>query len=80
MSETVYYCKAFVAGKCKKKSACTFVHPREISNNVLEQTTRKLGFCYCGTPQRKIVSKDIEKPFFVACGKTGRSMRRCKQF
>lgn len=75
-------CRQFVnQGKCPKRRHCQFYHPKVITHTITKQAKRELGHCYCGAPQKTIISyqrSQEDKPnFFVVCGRTGRSMRRC---
>jgi len=79
-------CRQFVnQGKCRRRLKCRFYHPPATTPTIRRKTTRDLGKCYCGAPQRKIMSKrpfvlmDDEKVpiFFCVCSRTGSSMKNC---
>ena len=79
-------CRQFVnQAKCRRKQKCRFYHPPVITRIIKRKATRELGFCYCGALQKKLLNKrayrvgeDDDIPiFFVVCGRTGKSMRRC---
>ena len=78
-------CRSFIRDKCTKKNMCLFFHPIEITPTVRKKVTREIGRCYCGAHQitmmnrtRRRTDEDDEAPlFFVVCGKTRRSMKRC---
>ena len=72
--------------KCHKGETCRFYHPPEVTASVQEDYQRESGRCYCGAALRTIMNgrplsaHDTEvKPFFVVCGRTYRSIRRCKK-
>lgn len=79
-------CRQFVnQGTCRRRSNCRFYHPRVITDIIRRKAGRELGHCYCGSLQRKLINRrafnirDNERCpiFFVVCGRTGRSMKRC---
>ena len=79
-------CRQFVnQGTCRKRLKCRFYHPPIITSIIKRKTSRELGHCFCGSKQRKLLSKknftikDGERCpiFFIVCGRTGRSMKLC---
>ena len=79
-------CRTFVnKGKCEKNLECRFYHPAEITPVIIKKATRTPGFCFCGSKQKCIINGRAYKlgssrdnpTFFVVCGRTGRSMKRC---
>lgn len=80
-------CRQFVnQGQCRKRKRCCFYHPPEITDTVIRNATRELGYCYCGAIQKRIINNrsrrtnrdgETSPMFFVICSRTGRSMKRC---
>ena len=77
-------CREFVnTGICTRRGKCRFHHPVHITKSIKKQATRQPGQCYCGASQRCLVNSrrsrdDEDRPvFFVVCGKTGKSMKKC---
>ena len=80
-------CRQYVnQGNCRKRKRCCFYHPEAITPIIAKQAKRQLGFCYCGSPQRRIINHrafknsnvdDSIPKFFAVCSRTGRSMRQC---
>lgn len=79
-------CRQFVnQTNCRQKQRCRFYHPPIITSIIKKKASRELGCCYCGAFQKKLLNKrgyrvgeDSDVPiFFVVCGRTGKSMRRC---
>ena len=81
-------CRQFVnQGKCNKRHHCTFYHPKVVSPIMKKKAQRELGYCYCGSHQKKVISgrtwsasdEDGERrpTFFILCGRTGKSMKKC---
>ena len=79
-------CRQFVnQGKCRKQKRCRFYHPAVITSSIQKKAKREPGHCFCGAYQRRLlntrnyrVDEDGTSPtFFVVCGRTGRSMKRC---
>lgn len=76
-------CRQFVNHKwCRKRLQCNFYHPLVITPLIKKKATRKLGHCYCGYPQRRLISRRLlrssdDNIFFVVCSRTGRSMKKC---
>lgn len=81
-------CRQFVnQGKCNKRNHCTFYHPKTLTPIIKKKARRELGHCYCGAPQKTIISGrtwrgsdedgEMRPNFFIICGKTGKSMKKC---
>ena len=80
-------CRQFVnQGNCRKRKRCYFYHPKVITPIIIKKATRQLGYCYCGSPQKRIINQrsiryrgddDTVPMFFVVCSNTGRSMKLC---
>lgn len=75
-------CRYFVKSRCKRGRKCRFYHPKKITPIITRKATKKLGYCYCGAKQITLVNKslwkeDDEKIFFVVCGRTRKSIKRC---
>ena len=79
-------CRYFYDKKCRRGDRCRFYHPLSITPAITKERTRKLGMCYCGsylktvvnrTPIRRI-EEDDHPLCIMVCGKTGRSMKRCR--
>jgi hypothetical protein len=82
-------CRFFYDKKCRKGDRCRFYHPLAITPAITKERKREPGTCYCGSYLRTVINKtpirtrsssdDSELPLFiVVCGKTGRSMKRCR--
>lgn len=79
-------CRQYInQGDCRQGIKCRFYHPIFVTPTIIKKAAREPGHCYCGAPQKKLLNKrsynvdeDKETPtFFVVCGRTGKSMRRC---
>ena len=78
-------CRHFVKGKCNYKERCRFFHPQKITQPMKKRALKELGKCYCGAVQTTLINKtlwkhseDEDRPqFFVVCGRTRRSIKRC---
>ena len=80
-------CRQFInQGKCQRRHHCGFYHPKTITPVIKKKARRELGHCYCGSPQRTVISgrnarvdeDGISHPtFFIVCSRTGKSMRKC---
>lgn len=75
-------CRHFVNGNCKRGRSCWFYHPKIITTPMRKNSKRELGKCYCGSSQLTLINKrlaiDIDNPiFFVVCGRTRKSIKRC---
>lgn len=71
--------------QCKKGDRCRFYHPDVIDESVIEDYNREPGRCYCGSSLRTLINQRAMRedetepmPFFAVCGKTGKSISRCK--
>lgn len=79
-------CRNFInRGKCKKGNRCRFYHPEIITESIKKKAKREPGCCYCGARQRTFVNNRLYRQdegntfttFFVVCGRTGKSMKKC---
>ena len=81
-------CRYFIRGKCHRGERCRFYHPRssDITPAIKKRAFKELGKCYCGACQITLVNKtpwrgssdDRDSPlFFVVCGRTRKSTKRC---
>lgn len=78
-------CRHFVnQGRCRRGNKCNFYHPEVICPIIQKKANRKLGHCFCGSPQRRLINNRSHRAgeyddviFFVVCSRTGRSMRYC---
>jgi hypothetical protein len=76
-------CRNYVNKKCRKGINCRFYHPIKITPEIIASVTRKIGYCYCGSPQKCIINKKKYVPggdtniFFVICSRTKKSIKKC---
>ena len=73
-------CKRWLSGKCLKK--CLFYHPPIIDAYHIKHCKRQSRRCFCGALQKSILNRralhDEDAPlYYVVCGRTRRSMKRC---
>ena len=86
-------CRFFYDKKCRKGDRCRFYHPLAITPAITKERKREPGLCYCGSRLRTVINRapirhrvgyrgdnddDGFPLFIVVCGKTGRSMKRCR--
>ena len=70
-------------GNCKRGNRCRFRHPVPVGIEAKRRATRPIGRCFCGAPQACFVRKiyrdesDDRPTFYIVCGRTKKSMRRC---
>lgn len=69
-------------GYCRRGNKCRFYHPKIINTTIKKKAERKLGYCYCGHPLKKLVNSryvvnDNKPLFFMVCSRSGRSISNC---
>lgn len=86
------YYKRKLAGaninRCSQGKICKFDHPASISSAHTSDFNRELRRCYCGSELKTIISsqppiynqsgEDVSSIFFVVCGRTRKSIKRCR--
>lgn len=78
-------CRHYVRSICWRGEDCRFYHPPKNIPPVQLEISRQRGKCFCGSTfavipnKRRLTDENVDEPnFFVVCGRTKRSMKRCK--